>query len=413
MSNYRKEREIVRELAKQYMEIAMSDRHVRMRQRFRDSNDLKIVRPPLIIDVPWHEMNGGPELDLVCEDGTLRNMEFEFRTALYQDRHIKSDNYIEPVWPVDKECSSTGNGLSVKEDRLEIDNRLSVVSHRYHDVLEDESALENYHDPVITAYPEKDAANVARAEEILGDIMPVQLRGYGTYYAPWDWIAMLRGVEPILIDMYERPEYLHKIIGLFTRSMEAEMDQKEALGLYDPRRPILHCTPNAVTPPQEPDPAHYRCRDIWFRTMAQMFSTVSPDAHYEFDMQYSIPLSKRFAFTYYGCCEPLHDRIDKLKLYPNLRKVGCSPWADIERTAEALGKDYVLSRKPNPAHVAIRTDPEEIRKEIEDTVKACLKYSCPCDITLKDVSTISRRPENVIVWADAASAVLDEYYGEA
>jgi hypothetical protein len=73
----------------------------------------------------------------------------------------------------------------------------------------------------------------------------------------------------------------------------------------------------------------------------------------------------------------------------------------------------VLSRKPNPAHVAVRTDPDEIRREIGETARVCLKYGCPCDITLKDISTVGYRPGNLIVWAETASAVLDEYYGEA
>ena len=55
----------------------------------------------------------------------------------------------------------------------------------------------------------------------------------------------------------------------------------------------------------------------------------------------------------------------------------------------------------------------EIRAEIEETVKACRKYGCPCDITLKDISTVGYRPENLFEWAQAASEVLDEYYGEA
>ena len=79
--------------------------------------------------------------------------------------------------------------------------------------------------------------------------------------------------------------------------------------------------------------------------------------------------------------------------------------------AEQLGGDFVLSRKPNPAHVAHRTDPQEIRAEIEETVKLAIKYGCPLDITLKDISTVSNRPENLILWSQAASDVLDQYYG--
>ena len=395
------------------MEIAVSDKHVRMRRRFMDSNDLKIVRPPLIMEeIPWHEMNMDSELDCVCEDKTLRGMENFFRVQLFREKHFKCDNYIEPVWVVSKSFTNSGNGFEIEEKRLAVDQANHIVSHEYTDVLENESSLERYHDPVITAHPEIDAENVARAEEILDGIMPVQLRGTGIYYAPWDRIAMLRGVEPILIDIYDRPEYLHQIMELFTRGMACEMDQMNALGLYDPRGLSLHCTPGQVTLDHEPDPAHYTCRDIWFRTMAQMFSSVSPAAHDEFDIQYSIPLTKRCAFTYYGCCEALHDRIDKLKQYPNLRKVGCSPWADVEKTAEALSGDYVLSRKPNPANVAISTDPGVIRQEIGETARLCLKYVCPCDITLKDISTVSYKPQNLIIWAETASQVLDEYYGE-
>ena len=414
MSNLRKDREIVRELAKRYMEIAVSDRHVRMRRRFRDSNDLKIVRPPLIMEeIPWFEMNLDHELDCVCEDGGLRGMEYGLRVALFREKHFKCDNYIEPCWVIGKSYSSTGHGFAVKEQRLAVDRRNNIVSHHYEDVLADESALAAYHDPVITAYPERDAENKANMEELVGDIMPVVVRGHGIYYSPWDEIATLRGVEPILVDIYERPEFLHKIMELLTRAMRLTMDQMDALGLYDPNQLSLHCTPYPVTLPHEPDPAHYTSRDIWFRTMAQMFSTVSPDAHEEFDLRYSIPLASRCAYTYYGCCEPLSDRIGKLKRFPNLRKVGCSPWSDVEKTAEALGHDYVLSRKPNPAAVARTTDPELVRKDIENTVKICLKYGTPCDITLKDISTVNYKPENLIVWAETASAVLDEYYGEA
>ena len=414
MSDFQKERALVRELAKQYKEIAESPKHARMRRRFRDSNDLKIVRPPLYMDeIPWHEMDVDGALTCVCENGALRGMEDHLRRELYRERYFACDNYIEPVWPVYKSYRSTGNGLCAKESVVAVDDRNRIVSHRYEDVLADERALEAWHEPEITAFPEEDAKNVAFAEEILGDILPVQLRGHTIYYAPWDQIARLRGVEPILTDIYDRPEYLHKIIGLFTRGMQSEMDRMEALGLYDPRGPSLHCTPGEVTLPQEPVPGAYGCKDMWFRTMAQMFSSISPAAHYEFDVQYSVPLAARCAYTYYGCCEPLSDRIDMLKSYTNLRKIGVSPWADVAAAAERIGGNYVLSRKPNPADVAIRTDPEQIRKEITETVTLCQKFGCPCDITLKDISTVGYRPGNLFVWARTASDVLDRYYGKA
>ena len=93
MSNFQKERALVRELAKQYREIAESPKHVRMRQRFRDANDLKVVRPPLYMDeIPWFEMDIDGELTCICEDGALSGMEGYLRRELFRERHFACDN---------------------------------------------------------------------------------------------------------------------------------------------------------------------------------------------------------------------------------------------------------------------------------------------------------------------------------
>ncbi|MBP5207868.1 MAG: hypothetical protein J6330_05375 [Clostridia bacterium] len=407
----KKDIEIIRDLCKKYMEIAESDRHVRMRRRFKDTNDLKVVRPPLIIEeIPWQQMNYEHALDCVCGDAGLRSMEYGLRVALFREKYFKCDNYIEPCWVVRKAFSSTGNGLdSMVKENVKNALHTDIKSHEYHDVLENEDALQNFHLPKVTAYPEADENNVNRIREIVGDTIPVVLRGHGIYDAPWDRIARLRGVQSILYDMYDRPEYLLKIRQLYADETESYLSQMDSLGLLENTGPDLHCTPAYVEMP-EGDHDRKRLSGAWYRTMAQMFSTVSPDDLYEYDIKFSIPAAEKCAYTYYGCCEPLHDRIEIIKRIPNLRKIGCSPWADVERTAEQIKGDFVLSRKPNPAFVSSVADPEQIRKEAEETVKACLKHGCPCDITLKDISTVGDRPENLIVWSQVVSEVLDEYY---
>ena len=57
--------------------------------------------------------------------------------------------------------------------------------------------------------------------------------------------------------------------------------------------------------------------------------------------------------------------------------------------------------------------PSSASPEIEDTVKACIKHGCPCEFVLKDISTVSHKPENLIVWAQTVSDVLDQYYDKA
>ena len=398
---------LVRELAKKYMELVCTEKQAKMFERFRATNDLKQGRPPVLIDeIPWYQMDIDGELTCLCEDKSAQNAELYFRKAIFYMTHFKADNIYEPYFRVKRAVDSTGIGIQyVSRDIKRTDDTNNIVSREFEDVLEEESALEQIHDPVFTLRPDKDAKNMDFYTELLGDSIPIRLCGYDYFYfAPWDKITRLRGVEPILMDMYDRPEYLHKIIQKYISIAHAELDFVEK-NLDVVPSASLHCTPLAVSGLAEDG-----LKATWCRSMAQTFGVISPAMFKEFEVDYLHSVADRFAYTYYGCCEPLDDRISELKKISNLRKIGCSPWANVEKCAEQICGDYVLSRKPNPAHVAIKTDPEVIRRETEETVKACIKYGCPYDITLKDISTVSGRPENLIVWSQTVNDVLDRYY---
>ncbi len=235
--------------------------------------------------------------------------------------------------------------------------------------------------------------------------------GTPIYYTPWDEISMLRGVEPILYDMIDRPEFLHAVMRKYTANQRSVMLQLEKYNLLEDDPQHIHCTPayNTSLPPREAD-EKVRLKNVWFRGTAQMFSTVSPAMHEEFEMQYLRPLMDMCGLVYYGCCEPLERKIPLLKTVPNMRKIGVSPWADIESSAEQIKGNYVFARKPNPAQVAVNLDAEAVEKEIEDTVKVCLRYGCPCEFVLKDISTVSCKPQNIIEWNRVVQRTLDRFY---
>lgn len=405
----KKDREIVRELAKRYMEFAADDLQKKMNQRMRDTNDLKIVRPPVLLDeIPWYQMDIDGDLTCLCEDKGARNVETFFRRALFRRKYFKADTLFEPFFRVKMAYDSSGIGLEVKENILRTDGVNHIVSHEYCDQLVDEEVLAQVKIPSFTARPDKDAKAMDFYTNLLGDSIPVKLCGVGIYYdASWDQIMRYHLLEEILYDFYDRPEFLHAIRQRWNEIKIAELDFIESQLHVDPTSPSLHCTPAYVSGLAEDG-----LKATWYRTMAQGFSDVSPEMHEEFDIDYAMELASRFAYTYYGCCEPLDRKLDVICKIPNLRKIGVSPWAKQEVMAEYMGGKYVYARKPNPANVAIKTDPEVIRKETEETVKLCQKYGCPVEFVLKDISTVSHRPENLIVWAETVSEVLDRYYGE-
>ena len=403
------DKSIVRELAKQYMALAMDEKQQKMNARMKATNDLLLVRPPVLIDeIPWYQVDIDGELACRCEDPAAQRVETGFRRAIYRRKYFKADTILEPFFRVTIAYDSTGVGLMWKDEIRRTDNTNNIVSHRYEDLLEDEENLELIKIPTFTARPDKDEKAMAFYTDLLGDTMPVKLCGRGYLYdAAWDKIVRYRGMEAVIYDFYDRPEYLHAIRQRFLDIVRAEMDFVEQHLHVDPTAPNLHCTPAAVSGLAEDG-----WKATWYRTMAQGFSDVSPAMHEEFDINYSLQIAERYAYTYYGCCEPLDRKLDVIFKIPNLRKVGVAPWAREEVMAERLGGNYVYARKPNPAHVAISTDPEVIRRETVKTVELCQKYGCPAEFVLKDISTVSHRPENLIVWAKTVSDVMDEYYGE-
>jgi hypothetical protein len=149
---------------------------------------------------------------------------------------------------------------------------------------------------------------------------------------------------------------------------------------------------------------------VWFRGMAQIFAMASPGMQDEFDLQYMRPLMDKCGLSYYGCCEPLDKFIPYLKKVPNMRKIGVSPWADVRSSVEQIGGNYVAARKPNPAHVAGVFDPNRVKKEITETIEACLENKCPYEFVLKDISTVTYRPQNLLDWTRTVTETIDSYY---
>ena len=137
--------------------------------------------------------------------------------------------------------------------------------------------------------------------------------------------------------------------------------------------------------------------------LAQAFSSVSPAMFEAFEIAHSMPIFERFGLVYYGCCDPLHRKMKEVRKIPNLRKVSMSPWADQAMGAEEIGADFVFSRKPNPAFLAMDGfDEELVQNEFQETLRVCKENACPVEFILKDISTIRRRPERLRKWADIA-----------
>ncbi|MFZ2656040.1 MAG: hypothetical protein WAX69_14005, partial [Victivallales bacterium] len=79
---------------------------------------------------------------------------------------------------------------------------------------------------------------------------------------------------------------------------------------------------------------------------------------------------------------------------------------DLEKCAEQIGKDYVISWRPSPVVVAGTIDEAKLRKQIKEAMQIC--EGLHVDITLKDISTVGWEPDRLKQWVGIVQNAIDD-----
>ena len=411
MSEFASDRQILRQLAASYAEIAASDEQNTNIDAWRALYAKKPVKPMFSISqICWEELENEEELVLRCEDPFARELEDKMRKMLYRHKYFPCDMVFTPYIGISKLVYNSGIGVgTVTRDNAPSD---ANHSHVYSDGIPDEAALERLHYPIIEYKKAESEARLEKAMEYFGDILPVRLTGSLMWMALWDRIVFWRGAEKVLYELADRPEFLHKLMQKLTDIEHYTIDKYEELNLFEAEGALCHCAETWCEdlPKEGYDPKHVRAKDCWVSGAAQIFSEVSPRMHDEFEIEYMKPLYERFGLVNYGCCEPLHKKIDIIRKINNIRMISASPWTDVDRQAEAMGADFVMARKPNPAFVAFDTmDTQAIANEIRHTLNAAKRSGTPVLFVLKDITTLRNHPERLKIWHDTVKKEIDNF----
>jgi hypothetical protein len=410
MKKPEKDREILRSLAGRVAEIAALPVQEEKRRLWRKLNGLKPERPMVTIDqVCWNEMNIEGKLDLHCEDEECRSYERRLRRILLQWEYFPVDMVVEPFIKVFKAVKNSAFGMSAREHTLATYETNNVVSHKYENQFNSvEDVMDKIKIPVVSHDEAETKRRMEFASWLFDGIMPLREEGNDPYISIWDPIAQWMSVEGALYGLVDNPEMMHAMAKRIADGYMTMLDQLEEQRLLCHSQALIHCT-GAFTddlPAPGFNPEKPRTQDIWMFGLAQMFVTVSPAMFEEYEIDYMLPIFKRFGLVYYGCCDPLDGKMNEVRKIPNLRKVSMSPWANKERGAQEIGKDYVFSNKPNPAFIATVTfDEELVRKDLLATKEICRRYGCPLEFIFKDISTVYNDPLRLKKWADIAMEV--------
>ena len=223
---YTRDIEILKSLAVRTAEVAALPVQKERLRQWIALNGLKPERPLFTIDqIPWHEMDVDGFLEPRCEDDFARQIETFLRRQLYKWDHMRDDLVIEPHINIPMAVEGITYGIDVVEEVITTDDTNDVVSHMYIDQFKTEEDLEKLKDPVVRLSEEENSRREDLAHEAFDGILEVRMDGYTPAMNLWDSIVRWRGVDSLLIDLIDRPEFMHKLIGRVTDVSVELLDQ--------------------------------------------------------------------------------------------------------------------------------------------------------------------------------------------
>ncbi|MBU0478589.1 hypothetical protein KKC91_08485 [bacterium] len=401
---------ILRDLARRYLEVCNRDVQKERRTLWRQHNSFIRTQIPIYVRAfAWKEM---PEAILKCENPFFRSHENFLRQMIFQD--TIGDDYIFEPW-ITQEVSYVSGAEGIWGTKIgRTPSSEERGSWKYDPPIKDLKDIDKMVMPHHIIDEKKTARNVARLEETIGNILTVNV-DRAPLYKIWNadistQLANLRGLEQIMWDMTDNPEWLHRLLSFMRDGILRTHQEAEDAGDWCLCNHYNQAMPYAEESPDPEANSKPVTRDkLWIFMAAQEFTLISPQMHEEFMFNYQLPIMEKFGLVSYGCCENLTKKIDMLRRIPNLRRIAVTPWADLQRCVEQIQQDYIISWRPNPADmVSCGFNPDHVRKVVKNAIE--IAKGCYIDITLKDVQTVENDPNRVREWVrivrDVCSSVV-------
>ncbi len=408
---------IIRDLGRQVVALAQSDRYEARRERWRDVNARR--RPDRAPVWCWGRPEGFwkevmPESALGSTDPFCRNVEATLRRHLFKDT-IGDDHVFEPWWAVsavfDHDTPYVWGDLP---SRILI-GHTDLGGFRYDPPIKTEADYERIGVPHFRLNPAKTDAAVERMEALLGDAMAVRLV-YAPPLAPvlGTYLEHLRGMAPLMQDLAFCPELVHRAMAKFAEGVFQAQRAAEATGRLTPNN---SCAVNQVHPyfysdPVNPDAGsgqdgHVGLHGLWTMANSQEFDQVSPAMQDEFLLNYQIPLFQQYGAVQYGCCENLTRKIAGVLRIPNLRTFVCSAWTDLDQVAEACGTRHVIQWRQSAAAVVLTQDLGPLREHLEGGMRRLRGHFY--QVALRELETLHGRLDRLHEWTRLAIDAAERY----
>lgn len=390
-----KEKSYLRDLAKKQFEYANLPIMEERRKRWYSHNALQGTKPMVVMEMGSFMSSVMPQM--VCSSPEARQIEWQLVTNIVNHELIDDDKVIPSCFPINWRVGFCLFDIPIQEQRAE-DQEGRKLGYKWEHPFKDLSKdLEKIKPSTFSVDREGTFAAKKIAEEVLGDILPVQLEnisltwGLGLTHQ----LVELMGMEYMFVSMLDTPEEFHTLISrvcdekirylrwqeeenLLTLNNENHYTGAGSFG-FTTELPSGQCKKTGKV----------RCKDIWANMNSQESIGISPTMYGEFIYPYYNKLASEMGLVYYGCCEPVHDIwLEHLSHLPNLRKVSISAWCNEQIMGERLKNSRIIySRKPSPNFIGVGNfDENAFKDHISATLKAA--SGCKLEIIFRDIYTL-------------------------
>jgi len=397
------DRQTLRKLAQRVATIADSPEMAERRGLWRKINSLEKTRPLILCEPEngWNEII--TEKQTQCKGQLARHWEMDLRKEIFWGEEMGDDKPVEPYFNVPCILMPDDWGVEVIEHKPDTQGGSLAWEAPIKDYEKDLGRLKM---PQIVVDWATSNGSFEIARDTFDDILKVRQKTlWWSSLGITREVIKLRGLMNLYSDFYDHPDELKALMSFISNVNMAKLDFVEENNLLHLNNDGTYIGSGGYgftdELPQSDFQGNVRAVDLWGFTESQETVNVSPEHYEEFVFPAEKPIMDRFGLTCYGCCEDLHTRWHVVKKHHNLRRVSCSPWANIESMSANLEEKYVFSMKPSPTPLSMpRLDLDAVRHDLRQAM--VVTRDNVVEVIMKDNHTLGNRPENAVEWSRMA-----------
>jgi hypothetical protein len=397
-----KDRNRLRELAKQNLEIAKSEKMLKTIDLWKLHNACRGERPMIYVELDTFADEVIPPL-LMCEGEEARELERQLLMQSVNHTMFGDDAVVRDFFGVRTDIYFKAFDIDVK-----IDHATNSLGHHFVSVISDlEDDFEKLKPSTFGIDKASTQKKIDFTSDIIGDVLPVRLSGFSLSAVPTQNIVHIMSMEDLYVSLIDYPDLFEKMINQLADDYVAFYSLMSREGILLPTTGSegvgqgTYCFTDEL-PGDVPPDGMLKPSDLWGFADSQETVGISETMFKDHIFPAYKKITGQYGLLSYGCCEPVHTIWDScLSTLPNMRKISISPWCDEDFMGERLaGTKIIYHRKPSANYLGVgdKLDEDGLRAHIRKTLD-CAK-GCTIEFTQRDVYTINHDIPKVKKYVD-------------